>query len=58
MLGNIAAKSEDVLQADECFFTSTGIEVMPMIQLDGNQVGADFPGSITKQLQAAFEASI
>ncbi len=49
---------EDVLQADECFFTSTGIEVMPMMQLDGKQVGSDIPGPITKQLQAAYEVSI
>ncbi|WP_379970523.1 D-amino-acid transaminase [Ectobacillus sp. sgz5001026] len=48
----------NVLEADECFFTSTGIEVTPLIQLDGVTVGGGTLGPISKQLQVAFEESI
>lgn len=45
----------DVLQAEECFFTSTSIEVMPVTQLETNKIGNGEVGEITKQLQEAFQ---
>lgn len=42
-------------QADEAFITSTTMEIMPVVQLDGKPVGTGQPGPITRQLQAQFE---
>lgn len=44
--------------ADEIIVSSTSIEVMPVVLLDGEQVGDGQVGPITKQLQQAFEGYI
>lgn len=48
--------TEDILLADELFLSSTTSEIMPIIQVDGQQIGDGKPGKITKQLQQAYEA--
>lgn len=47
---------EDIPLADELFLSSTTSEIMPIIQVDGKQIGDGKPGNITKQLQRAYEA--
>lgn len=45
-------------QADEVIVSSTSIEVMPVIKLDGEAVGNGEVGPITRQLQKGFEQKI
>ncbi len=44
----------DLYVADECFFTGTAAEVIPVTQIDGRPVGTGQPGPITRQLIADF----
>lgn len=46
---------EELLQADEIFITSTTSEIMPVVKVDGIQVGDGKPGSVTRRLQALFQ---
>ncbi|MFX3660156.1 MAG: D-amino-acid transaminase [Ectobacillus sp.] len=48
----------DVQTADECFFTGTTIEILPMTHLDGAAINDGNPGPITRKLQQAFQDSI
>jgi branched-chain amino acid aminotransferase len=40
----------DLFNADECFLTGTGAEIMPVIKIDGRVIGAGKPGKITQAL--------
>jgi branched-chain amino acid aminotransferase len=40
----------DLFNADECFLTGTGAEVIPVVKIDGRVVGSGQPGAITKNL--------
>ncbi|MBO8163167.1 MAG: D-amino-acid transaminase [Brevibacillus sp.] len=53
-----AFRTEFLRQADELFFTGTTVEVMPVISVDGQQVGSGRVGEVTRKLQVAFEATI
>ncbi|RFT67033.1 D-amino-acid transaminase [Bacillus clarus] len=44
----------DAYNADECFFTGTTIEILPMTHLDGTTIQDGQVGPITKKLQKAF----
>ncbi len=44
----------DIWNADECFLTGTGAEVIPVVALDGRQIADGKPGSIFKQVLEAF----
>jgi branched-chain amino acid aminotransferase len=44
----------DLYTADECFITGTGAEIVPVVRLDGRQVGAGRPGPITAQIRQQF----
>ncbi len=44
----------DLYTADECFLTGTGAEVMPVIGIDGREIGEGKPGAITLRLLEAF----
>lgn len=48
----------DVYSADECFFTGTTMEIMPMTHLDGNAIKSGKVGKFTKLLQKTFLQSI
>src|SRR6266568_2950630 len=37
----------DVFNADECFLTGTGAELIPIVKIDGRVIGAGKPGPIT-----------
>jgi branched-chain amino acid aminotransferase len=41
-------------RARECFVTNTSMEIMPVIAVDGNQIGTGKPGSLTQKLQELF----
>ena len=47
-------KVEDVLEADEAFFSGTAAEVVPINSLDNKQIGKGVRGPITEQLQGAY----
>jgi len=44
----------DIWCADECFLTGTGAEVIPVVRLDGREIGAGAPGPATKRVAEAF----
>jgi len=47
-------KVEDVLEADEAFFSGTAAEVVPINSLDNKQIGEGGRGPITEQLQSTY----
>ena len=46
----------DVFNADECFLTGTGAELIPVTKVDGRIIGNGKPGRVTKQLVAQYHA--
>ncbi len=44
----------DVYGADECFFTGTGAEIIPVVQVDGRSIGTGKPGPMTKQIRERY----
>ncbi|MBS4216755.1 D-amino-acid transaminase [Bacillus sp. FJAT-49711] len=45
---------DELKNADEIFVTSTTSEVMPVVKLDGKEVGDGKPGVVTRKLQTLF----
>ena len=45
---------EDVLEADESFFSGTAAEVVPINSLDGKTIGSGDRGPITEKLQSVY----
>jgi len=48
----------DLLEADEAFITSSTREIVPVARVDHTTIGGGKPGSLTKQLIAAFRAGV
>jgi branched-chain amino acid aminotransferase len=48
----------DLYTADECFFTGTGAELMPVVDVDGRKVGDGKPGAVTDRVRTAFRKLI
>jgi branched-chain amino acid aminotransferase len=46
----------DLFNADECFLTGTGAELIPVVKIDGRVIGSGKPGAITKKLVAQYRA--
>jgi branched-chain amino acid aminotransferase len=46
----------DVFNADECFLTGSGAEIIPVTKVDGRVVGDGQPGPVSKQLIASYRA--
>lgn len=44
----------DLYSSDECFFTGTGAEIMPVIRIDGRTIGTGVPGPVTRRLVASY----
>ena len=44
----------DVYVADECFLTGTAAELIPVVGVDGRQIGNGQPGQMTKDLIALY----
>jgi branched-chain amino acid aminotransferase len=46
----------DLFNADECFVTGTGAEIMPVVKIDGRVIGAGKPGALSVKLIEAYKA--
>lgn len=46
----------DLFNADECFLTGTGAEIMPVIKIDGRVIGSGKPGVLTLKLSEEYHA--
>jgi branched-chain amino acid aminotransferase len=53
----VVAKSlelDDLLNADEAFFTGTAAEITPIREVDGRKIGAGSRGAVTGKIQSTF----
>jgi branched-chain amino acid aminotransferase len=48
----------DLWNADECFLTGTGAEVIPVVRLDGREIGDGKPGPVTHRVLTEFRARV
>ncbi|TGE32140.1 branched-chain-amino-acid transaminase [Desulfosporosinus sp. Sb-LF] len=46
----------DLYTADECFLTGTAAELIPVIKVDGREIGDGVPGEVFKKLLVEFRA--
>jgi branched-chain amino acid aminotransferase len=46
----------DLFNADECFLTGTGAEVVPIVKIDGRIIGSGQPGPVTLNLVAKYHS--
>jgi branched-chain amino acid aminotransferase len=46
----------DLFNADECFLTGTGAEIIPVVKIDGRVIGAGKPGPVTLKLVEQYHA--
>src|ERR1051326_1185713 len=46
----------DLFNADECFLTGTGAELIPIVKIDGRLIGAGKPGPLTRRLVDKYHA--
>jgi len=46
----------DLFNADECFLTGTGAELIPVVKIDGRVIGTGKPGPITRNLVEHYHA--
>ncbi|MCW3984943.1 MAG: branched-chain-amino-acid transaminase [Candidatus Bathyarchaeota archaeon] len=57
-LGYTVLKKEitptDLFLADEVFFTGTAVEVVPVKEINGRQIGSGKPGPVTRRLMAEY----
>jgi branched-chain amino acid aminotransferase len=49
-----AFKKEALYKADECFLSSTTMEIMPVTRVDNKKIGKGSPGEMTKKLLSDF----
>jgi branched-chain amino acid aminotransferase len=48
----------DLYNADECFLTGTGAEIMPVTSIDGRKIGNGITGPVTRRLIEAFKEKV
>ncbi len=48
----------DLFNADECFLTGTGAEIMPVIKIDGRVIGEGKPGPLTSKLIGDYKSLV
>jgi branched-chain amino acid aminotransferase len=46
----------DLFNADECFLTGTGAEIVPVVKIDGRVIGTGKPGPLTLKLVREYHA--
>jgi branched-chain amino acid aminotransferase len=46
----------DLFNADECFLTGTGAEIVPVVKIDGRVIGSGKPGPVTQKLVAQYHS--
>jgi branched-chain amino acid aminotransferase len=44
----------DLFNADECFLTGTGAEIIPVVKIDGRVIGTGKPGPVTQRLELSY----
>jgi len=44
----------DLFNADECFLTGTGAEIIPVVKIDGRVIGNGKPGGVTRKLVTEY----
>ena len=49
---------EDLMTADELFFSGTAVEVTPIREVDGTVIGAGTPGALTTRIQQLFNDAV
>jgi D-alanine transaminase len=49
-------RTEELTYAQEIILTSTSIELMPVVEIDGHRIGDGGPGPIDRELHAAFRS--
>jgi branched-chain amino acid aminotransferase len=49
---------DDVLTADELFFSGTAVEVTPIREVDGTAIGDGKPGPVTRRIQDTFNKAV
>lgn len=54
----IPMTKDQALQMDEFFMSSTTVEIIPLTEIDGNKIGKGTRGTVTEELQKAFEAKL
>jgi branched-chain amino acid aminotransferase len=52
----LTLQRHDVYVADECFLTGSAAEVVPVVKIDGREIGDGQPGPVTKRLLDLFKA--
>lgn len=50
--------SYDLYEADECWFTGTAAELIPVIEVDSRKIGTGAPGPVFKDLKSKFGAYV
>jgi branched-chain amino acid aminotransferase len=45
----------DLFNADECFLTGSGAELIPVVKIDGRVIGSGKPGPVTKDLVTRYK---
>ena len=53
-----AAKLDEISLYKEAFITSTSRAVLPVVKIDGEQIGDGFPGQVTRKVMQGFAAKI
>ncbi|HEX2101600.1 MAG TPA: branched-chain-amino-acid transaminase [Candidatus Synoicihabitans sp.] len=48
----------DLWNSDECFLTGTGAEVIPVVKLDGREIGAGRPGPVFERVLEVFRRRV
>ncbi len=48
----------DCYVADECFLTGTGAEIVPVVKIDGRQIGEGKPGPHTRMLVSQYKSLV
>ena len=46
----------DLFNAEECFLTGTGAELIPIVKIDGRVIGTGLPGPLTRRLVDKYRA--
>lgn len=49
---------DDVLDAGEVFLTNSGWGVLPVVRVEGKEIGSGLPGEITGKLRASWQAAV
>lgn len=48
--------TDELMQCDEAFFTSSIVKVQPVLSIDGTRIGSSCPGEVTESLQKTMNS--